>query len=298
MTRSAADVVSAPVSAIRWGQGDHVFELCTADPRILARAAIVFRPWTGVAATRPAVASWTLTSAPEGNGWRASRGSGDAFTIRGDADRAVSAIEFHGVRAVLEEPPDVLTLHAALVARDGRGVLILGPNEAGKSTLACHLWRSGFALLGDDVAIVDPGTGDARSAPRRVSLRTPSRQLLGEPFWARVVAAPSSEATIDGRVFHPDEVDGRPRPASVRLAACVFLARSGVSVAPGEIAPISPAQAVLSLIPYSNLIRRLDAGTVIERVVPFAAAVPVFDLGRGPLDHMTQAVERLLAAEG
>jgi hypothetical protein len=294
----APDVVSAPSTVVRWGQGDHLFELRASDPQILARAAVVFRPWTAVAPARPAVMSWTLTSAPDGAGWHATTGSGDTFTIRGDANRAVTAIEFRAVRALLEEAPDVLTFHAALVARDSRGLLILGPNEAGKSTLACQLWRSGFALLGDDVALVDPETGEGRSAPRRVSLRTPSRELLGETFWSRVVAAPSSEGTIDGRVFHPDEVDDRLRPASARLAACIFLGRNGAVVGSGDTALVPPAQAALSLLPYSNLIRRLDTGTVIGRVAPFAAVVPAFDLGRGPLPQMTRAVERLLREEG
>jgi hypothetical protein len=294
----APNVVSAPSTTVRWGQGDHVFELRASDPRILARAAVVFRPWAAVAPGRPAVTSWTVTAVPDGSGWRATTGSGEMFTVSGTADRVVTAIEFRAVRAVLEEPPDVLTFHAALVARSNRGILVLGPNEAGKSTLACQLWRSGFALLGDDVAVVDPETGEARSAPRRVSLRTPSRELLGEAFWARVVAAPSSEGTIDGRVFHPDEVDDRSRPVSVPLSACIFLARNGASVGPCDTALVPPAQAVLSLLPYSNLIRRLDAGTVIGRVAPFAAAVPAFDLGRGPLPQMTEAVERLLREEG
>jgi hypothetical protein len=261
---------------------------------VIARAAVVFRPWAIEEPSPPAVRSWVLTAAPDGSGWLATSSLGDTFTIRGDADRAVTAIEFRAVQALLEGSPEVLTFHAALVSRRGRGVLVLGPNEAGKSTLACQLWCLGFSLLGDDVTVVDPDTCEARSAPRRVSLRTASRDLLGETFWSRVVAAPSSEGTADGRVFHPDEVDNRPRPASTRLSACVFLARNGVSVPPDGAARVPSAQAVLALLPYSNLIRRLDAGDVIGRLAPLAEAVPVFDLGRGPLPQMARTVETLL----
>jgi hypothetical protein len=288
----SADLVSAP-AAIRWGQGSQVFELRSSDPEILARAAVVFRPWPATASTTPA-RSWTIDPTADGHGWQVRTETGEAFGIRGSAARAVTSLEFRAIRAVLDGPPDVLTFHAALVARGDCGLLILGPNEAGKSTLACALWRWGFSLLGDDVAIVDPETGEARSAPRRVSLRTPSRTLLGEAFWTRVLAAPSSEATIDGHVFHPDEVDGLPRLPAVRLAGCIFLARKGASVPAGVTEALSPTQAVLALLPYSNLVRRLDAGVVISRVAPFATVVPAFDLGRATLPEMTRAVERLL----
>jgi len=214
--------------------------------------------------------------------------------VSGPPARAVTAVEFRALRALVEGPPDVLTLHAALVARKGRGVLVLGPNAAGKSTLACALWGSGFSLLGDDLTIVDPATATAQSAPRRVSLRTRSRELLGEPLWVKMLAAPSSEATPDGYVFHPGEVDQRSCPPVVPLVAFVFLARRGAIVADGTAEPCPPGIAALALLPYSNLIRRLNPWTVIEQVSPLAGTVPAYDLGRGPLSTMVTVVERLL----
>ena len=94
--------------------------------------------------------------------------------------RGRPAHRYLAVQAIFDGPPDVLTVHAALVARRGRGVLIAGVPEAGKSTLACALWQHGFSLLGDDVAIVDLEQMTARPAPRRVSLRRTSRALLGD----------------------------------------------------------------------------------------------------------------------
>jgi hypothetical protein len=45
---------------------------------------------------------------------------------------------------------DVEIVHAALVARSGRGVLIGGPSRAGKSTTALACLRAGFDYLGED----------------------------------------------------------------------------------------------------------------------------------------------------
>jgi HPr kinase/phosphorylase len=47
-------------------------------------------------------------------------------------------------------------LHGSCVARDGAGVLLLGPPGSGKSDLALRLLRQGFALVADDqVDVID-----------------------------------------------------------------------------------------------------------------------------------------------
>lgn len=281
------------MTSVRWGQASHAFELRSPDPRVLSRAALIFRSWPPPRV--PAFTSeWSVVPRQTSDAWTLHCDGEDIATVSGPPARAVTAVEFRALRALVEGPPDVLTLHAALVAREGRGVLVIGPNEAGKSTLACALWGRGFSLLGDDLAIVDPATAKAQSAPRRVSLRTASRELLGESLWARMLAAPSSEATPDGYVFHPGEVDQRPCPSVVPLSAFVFLARRGATVADGQVEACPPGNAVLALLPYSNLIRRLDPWTVIHQISPLAGAVPAYDLGRGPLSTMVTVVERLL----
>ncbi len=46
------------------------------------------------------------------------------------------------------------SLHAAAVARDGRGILLAGAAGAGKTTAAIQLTREGFTLLSDDGPLV------------------------------------------------------------------------------------------------------------------------------------------------
>jgi len=284
-------------TAVRWGSPSHAFELESPDPRILGRATVVLGPWALPAAARP-VRRWTVDPGPgPSEAWRiGSRGQPDRL-VEGPARQAVTAVEFLGLQALLEEPPEVLTLHAALVARSGRGVLVLGPGEAGKSTLACALWRRGADLLGDDVAVVDAEREEAWSAPRRVGLRASSRALVGPELWGRIERTSAWEPTADGCLFHPQEVDGRSRPAAVRLRACVFLARREAIAGPAVALPLEPAHALLALLPYSNLVRQADPGDVLPRLAPLVRAVPAYDLGRGPLAAMALTVERLLDDE-
>jgi hypothetical protein len=212
---------------------------------------------------------------------------------RADVVRAVEAL------AVLEliACPAATTLHAALVVRGERGIAILGAPETGKSTLAVALWRRGWAVLGDDLAVVDPSGALAWSGPRRVSLRSASRPLVGEEVWRRIVETPAADLTEEGCLFHPDEVEVRAGPRRVRLAALVFLGRRDATPAPGQASVLAAALALLAILPYSNVIRRTDAGTAIRHFRPLVTTVPAYDLARGDLETMTSAMERILSGQ-
>ena len=168
-----------PYPAVRWGQPPLTFELQSSDDHLLARASLIFRPWGWQASPEPPRV-WRVDPVPGGDTvtWRITGGAGDDAIARESIPAAVRSVEFLAVQDFFEWP-SACTLHGALVARNGRGVLLLGRGEAGKSTLACALWQRGWTLLGDDMALVDALASLAWPAPRRVSLRKPSRGLLG-----------------------------------------------------------------------------------------------------------------------
>lgn len=61
-----------------------------------------------------------------------------------------------------------MQIHASCAARDGHGVLLLGPPGSGKSDLVLRLLDNGFVLVADDqVEIAD---GIARPAPALAGL--------------------------------------------------------------------------------------------------------------------------------
>ena len=208
--------------------------------------------------------------------------------------QALVTVEFLAVQTLLDHPQCPLSFHSALVAKKNKNIMILGPNEAGKSTLACALWQQGWSLVGDDVTFVNGEAGSACSAPRRVSLRRPSRALLGEDLWRQIQATPSYHQTTEGCVFHPYEVDGQKVVGASQLAGIIFLARRGVMLEPAQWQRLDPARALLALLPYSNVVRTRDPGEALCRIQPLAATVPAYDLGRGPLPDMIGVVEHLL----
>jgi HprK-related kinase A len=67
-----------------------------------------------------------------------------------------------------------LMLHAAVLERDGRALIMPGDPGAGKSTLTAALMLSGWRLLSDEIALVDRCDGLLRGLARPVSLKNAS----------------------------------------------------------------------------------------------------------------------------
>lgn len=286
---------------VRWGQEPLAFELSTRDAAIAARARDVFAPWPA-SEDAALAARFEVQRVRDGDGegeasgtWQVRADDGTSV-VRDSADAALRWVELSAIQAFVPRSDGALALHGALVDFDGRALLIVGPGRAGKSSLACALWRAGGALLTDDVTLLDLATAAARPGPRRIALRDGSAGLLGDDLWRRIVAARTSTPTDEGWCFHPADVDGRTVPRATRVATVIFLERSGrPALAPAEVAPIVPARAVLALLPYVIAQRTLDPGDAIRRVAPLAERVAAFDLARGPLDDMAERARAALA---
>lgn len=236
--------------------------------------------WSVERVEREGVAWFRVTGTP----------SGTDAVWRDTPERALHVVEFLAIQAMVQHPRCPPSLHAALLSCDGKGVALVGPGEAGKSTLAAGLWQSGFDFLGDDIVLLSTADTGARSVPRRVSLRAPSRHLLGDDLWSRIERTPSYVETTDGAVFHPSDLT--PGPADTSLKLIVFLGRRGA--ASTEIpSRLNPAEALMALLPYSNRATNGDPGPAIRALSPLCDRVPAYDLSRAPLPQMIAAVRRL-----
>ena len=276
--------------------GPTSFELTSPDPRVLDRARVVLRPWlNGASSPDPPRARFLVEEdASETPGrWRVAR-DGQGTAIADSIDLALAAVEYRATAELLDPETGVVALHAALLSRGDRGVLLVGPKEAGKSTLGCALWRAGWRLHSDDSARIEDGH-HARGIPRRVSLRAPSRDLLGAELWERIASLPATTRTSTGLLFHPGELSPTETSAAVDVATVMFLARRGSTAGPAQAVRLDAGRALLAMAPYCY---RRDArvGAAIQMLQPLANHAPAYDLGRGDLTTMVERVAEVITS--
>ena len=309
-------------------------EVSSPDATLMNGAATLFAPWlcqTPELPPQSAVFGWCVTPVE-------SHGLSQPWRVRGrvngtyqelvvtDLQSALTAIEYSAAQVLVDYVASehgcahtgLFAVHSALLCRDNFGILVVGPSEAGKSTLSCALWQSGWSLCSDDFVFIDCA-GLARPIPRRVSLRRTSRALLGESLWTRICNSPSSSPYGEAQLFHPHEVEdhlddeSRERCRPVTIGAIVFLGRRSSTAQSAQLCLQNSAHAALALLPYSTLLPRppqvhndetamstspasdrvLDWGAALPKITPLASQVPTYDLGRGPLPEMVAAIETL-----
>ena len=116
-----------------------------------------------------------------------------------------------------------LLLHAGVVERDGRALILTGESGAGKSTLAALLSLRGWRLLGDEFALLGLDDGLLWPFPRPVSLKNAAIDLLA----VEVPAArwgPLLTGTPKGNIRHllPDAAALAAMDLPARPAAILF----------------------------------------------------------------------------
>lgn len=106
-----------------------------------------------------------------------------------------------------------ITIHAAVLERRGRAVILPAPPGSGKSTLCAALMLSGWRLLSDEMTLLDPVEGSVVPSVRPVSLKNRSIDVI-RSHHPSVVIGPVAHDTLKGTVAHL-----RPSTDSVRRSA-------------------------------------------------------------------------------
>ena len=277
---------------IRWGAGPLSFALESDDPAVRRLAATVFQPWASHDENIP-THSWRVEPV-------AGNGSGPAWRVRSSAGmdvelpsaaRAVTAVEYNAVAAIAES--------------DGRD-RARRPGRPGWTGSPARRARGGGQV---DARVRALGARGHAARGRHGHPRC--RHRRGPPRAAARVAAeaePGAAGRCLLRAHHGRAVQRRnsgiaPLPSGGdRGAAALRRGAAPRHRAPGPAwqrhrparhEPIAPAHALLALLPYTNLRSRGPLGDAIRMLAPLAERMPVFDLGRGPLDRMAAAVEDL-----
>ena len=106
-----------------------------------------------------------------------------------------------------------LVLHAAVVARGARALILPAPAGSGKSTLCAALVARGWRLFSDELALIDIGSGDLVPLPRPICLKNASIDAI-RAFWPAAAMSRVVPDTLKGSVVHV-----RPPADSVRAAS-------------------------------------------------------------------------------
>ncbi len=135
-------------------------------------------------------------------------------------DRWRAAVAFLLIHRVYRLRRDAIFFHAASVALNGSGVMLIGPKGAGKSTTSLALAARGVPLLGDEIACWLPETGMIEPFLRPVGVKPGPRCEAVTAALHGIGRVPDQEVVrIDA-----DRFLTLAPPASVPLRAVIFLA--------------------------------------------------------------------------
>ena len=93
-------------------------------------------------------------------------------------DMAVPMLEWSINWCAATRANQYVMIHAAVLERGGRALVLPGVSGAGKSTLCAGLALRGWRLLSDEFALVRPGDGALDPWPRPISLKNASIDVI------------------------------------------------------------------------------------------------------------------------
>jgi hypothetical protein len=98
------------------------------------------------------------------------------------ADHAFAMLEWGMNWCIGTQAHHYLLIHAAVLERNGYGVILPGEPGAGKSTLTAALALSGWRLLSDEMTVVDRDDGLIAPLARPISLKNESIDIIRSRF--------------------------------------------------------------------------------------------------------------------
>lgn len=190
---------------------------------------------------------------------------------------------------------EYLILHAAVLERGGRALVMPAPSGSGKSTLCAALLFHGWRLLSDELALIDMATGRLVSLPRAVSLKNASIDVIQQFAGDRVRFASIVHDTTKGVVGHfPPPVDAVKRAQEAAPPGWIVFPRYAAQ-APSLLQALSKGQCLMRLIENAfNYNTQQKLG--FQRLADLVEASACFEFSYSNLDEAVELFSGLADA--
>lgn len=173
--------------------------------------------------------------------------------------------------------PDLLFVHGAVLARNGRAAIVSAPPGTGKSTFTLAALHLGLEYLSDELAPIDLERLTVYSYPRAMHLKTPPPVPYSLP----------PGVLTHGSGYHVPVIPAVLPVEPARIAALIFLQRDRHTSE--GLQPITPASGATRLIANTlNLLAHPAAG--IDAAAKLSRAVTCFELDATNLAAASNAV--------
>ena len=215
-------------------------------------------------------------------------------TILADPDSTWPSVTASlAVHRVLRLQPGLYFFHAGSIGITGRGVLIMGPKGAGKTTLSLALADRNHALFGDEIAALRRNTLELVPFRRRLSIRPgPACDGVQQALAARSYRVGHLEDGTLRTYAKTSELFPGPLPKPVPLHAIFFLREIGA--APAAIRFTPTAADVRLLTPFESMTWGRAGATVAFGMLQLLSRVRCYHLEPGPIAETVRMIETLL----
>jgi hypothetical protein len=211
------------------------------------------------------------------------------------AEQAFPLLEWGLNWCIATQCHQYLILHAAVLERHGRALLLPAPPGAGKSTLCAALAARGWRLLSDELALIEIDGGRIVPLPRPISLKNESIALIRD-FWPAGAMSPVVHETLKGSVVHVQPpAESVRRLAQTAMPGWVVLPRYAAGAAT-RLSPLSRGSAFMQLVDCAfNYNMHGRRGFEVLAGVIDASECREFGYG-GDLDQATRSFDALAEA--
>lgn len=185
----------------------------------------------------------------------------------------------------------LVSVHAAVVERGGRALILSAPSGSGKSTLCAALAYGGWRLFSDEFALIDPAAGALRPAPRPIALKEAAIDVIRQRH-PDVPFTPEMRDTEGLRFVHArpprDSVHRAQEPAA---PGWIVFPRYTPNQ-PTVIERVTKAQALMELAGQSFNYNYLQDG--FEALAGLVGASECFALAYSELDDVVARLAQLV----